>query len=52
MQTPSPFNELDAPNRIKEGDVIDIRIKQYPAEGELERNRRPGSEVINEDIIE
>lgn len=47
-QTPSPYNELDIPNRIKEGDVIDIRIKQNPTNEELEYNRRPGSAVNNE----
>ena len=44
-QTPAPFNELDVPNRIKEGDIIDIRIKQNPTETELERNKRPASKV-------
>lgn len=44
-QTPSPYNELDMPNRIKEGDVIDIRIKQNPTNEELEYNRRPASAV-------
>lgn len=47
MQTPSPYNELDIPNRIKEGDVIDIRIKQNPTNEELEYNRRPASTVID-----
>jgi eukaryotic-like serine/threonine-protein kinase len=47
MQTPSPFNELDAPNRIKEGDIMDIRIKQNPTNEELESNRRPVPAVIN-----
>lgn len=45
MQTPAPYNELDAPNRIKEGDIIDIRIKQNPTNEELESNRRPASTV-------
>ncbi|MBS1588275.1 MAG: PASTA domain-containing protein [Bacteroidetes bacterium] len=44
-QTPSPFNELDVPNRIKEGDVIDIRIKQDPTSDEMENNRRPANNV-------
>jgi beta-lactam-binding protein with PASTA domain len=44
-ETPSPYNELDAPNRIREGDVIDIRIKQNPTPEELEDNRKPGSSV-------
>ncbi|HRO42968.1 MAG TPA: hypothetical protein PL009_09045, partial [Flavipsychrobacter sp.] len=47
MQTPAPYNELDIPNRIKEGDVIDIRIKQNPLNEELEHNRRPASAVNN-----
>lgn len=49
MQTPSPYNELDVPNRIKEGDVIDIRIKQNPTNEELEYNRRPASAVNSND---
>lgn len=44
-QTPAPFNELDIPNRIKEGDVIDVRIKQEPSNEELEHNRRPAAAV-------
>ena len=50
-QTPSPYNELDMPNRIKEGDVIDIRIRQNPTNDELEYNRRPGSAVIGEEPL-
>lgn len=52
MQTPAPFNELDQPNRIKEGDIIDIRIRQNPSEQELERNRRPGSPVRRAEPME
>ncbi|RYD87484.1 MAG: hypothetical protein EOP50_20690 [Sphingobacteriales bacterium] len=48
MQTPSPFNELEVPNRIKEGDVIDVRIKQYASPEELEGNRRPSNAVIRD----
>lgn len=44
-QTPAPYNELDVPNRIKEGDVIDIRIKQQASNEELENNRKPSSGV-------
>lgn len=30
-QNPTPLNDVDQPNRIREGDVIDIRIRQsYP----------------------
>lgn len=46
-QSPTPYNELDAPNRIMEGDVIDIHIKQNPTPEEMEGNRRPGRAVIN-----
>ncbi len=49
QQTPSPYNELDQPNRIKEGDIVDLRIKQSPANEELEGNRRPAPRVIIED---
>lgn len=34
-QTPRSSNELSAPNRIKEGDIVDIRIKQNPAPEEI-----------------
>jgi len=51
QQTPAPYNELDIPNRIKEGDVIDIRIKQNPLSEELEYNRRPASAVNNESFM-
>lgn len=47
-QRPSPYNELNAPNRIKEGDVVDIRIKQNPENDEMENNRRPSSTVNND----
>jgi beta-lactam-binding protein with PASTA domain len=47
-QTPSPYNELDAPNRIREGDIVDLRIKQSPSPEELEGNRRPAPIVIPE----
>jgi eukaryotic-like serine/threonine-protein kinase len=47
-QTPAPYNELDAPNRIKEGDIIDLRIKQNASNEELEGNRRPAARVNNE----
>ena len=50
-QTPSPYNELDIPNRIKEGDVIDIRIRQSPTNEELEYNRRPASAVNSNELI-
>lgn len=46
-QTPAPFNELNVQNRIKEGDVIDIRIKQNPTEEEMENNRKPAGTVMD-----
>lgn len=47
-QTPAPYNELNSQNKIKEGDVIDIRIRQNPANEEMENNRRPAKTVIDE----
>lgn len=47
-QTPSALNELGAPNRIKQGDLVDIRIKQNPTPDELERNKTPQSGVTTE----
>lgn len=49
IQTPSPYNELDVLNRIREGDVVDIRIKQSPTTEEMDYNRRPGKSVIEEE---
>lgn len=40
-QQPKGLNEMMAQNRIREGDIIDIFIKQHPAPEELERNRMP-----------
>lgn len=48
-QQPKPFNELNAPNRIKEGDNVDILIKQNPTTEEMEGNRKPAGEVITDD---
>ncbi|MBL7717841.1 MAG: PASTA domain-containing protein [Flavipsychrobacter sp.] len=39
-QEPRPINELDAPNRIKEGDMVTIFLKQQVSPEELEANRR------------
>jgi len=39
VQYPSAINEVNAPNRIKQGDVVDIRIKQNPAPEELQHNK-------------
>lgn len=44
-QSPAPFNDLDVPNRIREGDIIDIHIKQDPTKEEMEYNRRPARPV-------
>lgn len=44
-QSPKPVNELMAPNRIKEGDIIDIRIKQEATPEELEGNRNPSGKL-------
>jgi beta-lactam-binding protein with PASTA domain len=51
-ESPAPYNELNAHNRIRAGDVIDIRIKQNPTDEELEGNRRPGSAVNKEETKE
>lgn len=48
-QTPGPLNEVSAPNRIREGDNVDIFIKQNPSPEEMERNRNPGAPVIDGD---
>ena len=47
-EAPAPYNELEVPNRIKEGDVIDIHIKQNPTNQELEDNRKPANAVNTE----
>jgi beta-lactam-binding protein with PASTA domain len=39
VQYPSAINEVNAPNRIKQGDVVDIRIKQNPTPEELQHNK-------------
>jgi beta-lactam-binding protein with PASTA domain len=48
-QTPSPLNEAGASNRIREGDYVDIFIKQNPTQEEMERNRNPASAVNSVD---
>lgn len=48
-QTPAPYNELNTQNRIKEGDVIDVRIMQNPMVEEMENNRRPAKTVIDDE---
>ncbi len=44
-QMPGSLNELGAPNRIRQGDIVDIRIKQNPTPEELERNKKAGGDV-------
>ncbi|MBA3829145.1 MAG: PASTA domain-containing protein [Taibaiella sp.] len=46
-ETPKPINPLGAANRIKEGDIVDIRIKQNPSTEEMESNRKGRSGVNN-----
>lgn len=48
-QMPYPQNELGAPNRIRQGDLVDIRIKQNPTPEELERNKNVANQVDNEE---
>ncbi|OSZ78585.1 hypothetical protein CAP35_10140 [Chitinophagaceae bacterium IBVUCB1] len=48
-QMPSSQNELGAPNRIRQGDIVDIRIKQNPTPEELERNKKPQGDVNTEE---
>lgn len=47
-QTPKSINEIGTPNRIKEGDIVDIRIKQNPTPEEIEGNRNAHSGVNND----
>ncbi|MEI8280230.1 MAG: PASTA domain-containing protein [Bacteroidota bacterium] len=44
-QQPKALNELKNYNKIREGENIDIRIKQNPTNEELERNRNAGTSV-------
>lgn len=41
-QIPKPVNEMGQPNRIKAGDVVDLRVKQNPTSDEMEVNRNGG----------
>ena len=50
-QSPRPKNELLAPNRIKAGDIIDLRIKQNATAEELENNRNGGKNVTVKDSV-
>jgi Uncharacterized protein conserved in bacteria len=47
-QLPKAMNELMTPNRIKEGDIVDIRIKQTATQEEMEGNRNPTGPVTDE----
>lgn len=40
-QDPPPFNDLGAPSRIREGDMVTIMMKESPTVEEMERNRNP-----------
>lgn len=44
-QTPKALNELSAPNRIKEGDIVDIRLKQNPSPEDFQGNKNTDTEV-------
>lgn len=44
-QIPAPYNDLHNPNRIREGDVVDIRIRQYPLEEPMRGNKQPGEQL-------
>ena len=48
ITSPSPLNELAVPNRIREGDIIDIRVKESPTQEEMERNRNPSIGVMQD----
>ena len=48
IQSPSGLNEFGAPNRIKEGDVVDVHIKQNPKPEELQHNK-PSNQQVNTD---
>jgi beta-lactam-binding protein with PASTA domain len=50
-QSPRPKNELLAPNRIKAGDIIDLRVKQTATSEEIENNRNGGRNVIPKDSV-
>lgn len=48
-QTPSPLNDLSVPNRIREGDIVDVFVKQSPTQEEMDHNRNPGLQVNSAD---
>lgn len=49
IQSPSGLNEFGAPNRIKEGDVVDVHIKQNPKPEELQHNKPSSQQVYTDD---
>ena len=51
-QQPKGLNEMMLQNRIREGDIIDIFIKQNPTPEELEHNRTPREGVHADDNLE
>lgn len=51
-QMPSPLNELSTPNRIREGDIVDVFIKQNPSQEEMDSNRNPGLSVNKSDTTQ
>ncbi len=48
-QSPAAQNELGSSNRIKQGDVVDVRIKQNPTPEELQHNNEPAQKVNTDD---
>jgi beta-lactam-binding protein with PASTA domain len=47
-QNPKPLNELGESNRIKEGDIVDIYIKQNASFEEMEANRKAAMPASDE----
>lgn len=47
-QNPKPMNEIGESNRIKEGDMVDIYIKQTVTVEELENNRKAAMPLDNQ----
>ncbi|HTN45097.1 MAG TPA: PASTA domain-containing protein [Flavipsychrobacter sp.] len=50
-QTPAPYNELNSQNRIKIGDVVDVRVMQHPSVEDMENNRRPAKTVMEDEEL-
>jgi len=46
--TPAPINEVGVTNTIREGDIVDLRVKQSPTPEELERNRNLSLDVLGD----